>query len=78
MRQCFSSFCDNGKETKWIDDGTEEGSTITTEYDCLTCEGTGEVGDECFCSAYEPSECCCGAWDDVYDEWYGYEEVDDE
>lgn len=24
---------------------------------------------ECICHAYEPSECCCGAWDDVND-WY--------
>ena len=32
---------------------------------CRTCEGNGEIEDECSCSAYCSCECICGAWDDV-------------
>lgn len=77
MRQCFMSYCNNGKETAWVDDGSDYGYTITTDIDCLTCEGTGLVEDRCYCNSYEPNECCCGAWDDFYDEWYGFEEEDE-
>lgn len=32
----------------------------------------------CTCAAWEPNECCCGAWDDVDpDWWYDDEEQDD-
>lgn len=31
-------------------------------------------GRGCLCHAYEPNECACGSWDDVYDEWYEDEE----
>lgn len=24
----------------------------------------------CTCAAWEPNECCCGAWDDVDPEWW--------
>lgn len=77
MRDCFSMSCSNGKETRWVDDGTEDGYTITTPENCHICEGTGEVEDYCYCCAHEPSECCCGAWDDIEEEWYECE-VDDE
>lgn len=38
--------------------------------ECDACGGQGKL-EVCQCSAYMPSECCCGAWDDVYDdgEW---------
>ena len=74
MRECFISYCNNGKETEWIDDGSEEGHTVVTDVDCYYCEGTGTVEDYCYCYAHEPSGCCCGAWDDIYDEWYINEE----
>ena len=77
MRDCFEHYCNKGKQTEWVDDGTEDGYIITTEHNCPTCEGTGEVGDECFCYARDPNECCCGAWDDIEEEWYECE-VDDE
>lgn len=42
------------------------------EPNCEFCKGTGEIEDDgCYCAAYEPRECICGAWDDFdYDEWY--------
>lgn len=62
-------FCDNGKEIEYLDDDTP----ITTDVDCHICNGAGEVEDYCYCSAYEPDECMCGAWDDVRDSWYDNE-----
>lgn len=29
----------------------------------------------CICAAWEPSECCCGAWNNVYNDWYDAFEV---
>lgn len=26
----------------------------------------------CLCYAHEPSECLCGAWDDIVEDWYKY------
>jgi len=38
-------------------------------HNCLECSGTGEL-EGCQCSARNPYECMCGAWDDVdLDEW---------
>ncbi len=65
MRGCFNSYCHKGKETEWIDDGTDEGKTVVTEEDCHICDGSGEVEDYCYCSALCSCECCCGAWDDT-------------
>jgi len=35
-------------------------------------EGEPIPTDICLCHAYEPSECCCGAWDDI--PYYEHEE----
>lgn len=41
---------------------------------CDECNGNGEL-EECQCCAYEPSECICGAWDDIdLNKWYSLEE----
>ena len=70
MRPCFNTCCENGKEVEYLDDNT----TIVTDEDCHICHGTGEVEDYCYCFAFEPNECICGAWDDVRDSWYDNEE----
>ena len=64
MRECFNSYCHKGKVTEWIGGGTDEGKTVVTEEDCNTCEGSGEVGDYCYCSDRCSCE-CCGAWYDT-------------
>lgn len=65
MRECFNSYCHKGKETEWVDDGTDAGKTVVTKEDCHICDGSGEVEDHCYCSALCSCECCCGAWDDT-------------
>ena len=70
MRPCFNTCCENGKEVEYLDDDTR----VVTDEDCHICHGTGEVKDYCFCAAFEPNECMCGAWDDVRDIWYDNEE----
>lgn len=70
MRPCFNTHCENGKEVEYLDDNTR----VVTDEDCHICHGTGEVEDYCFCAAFEPKECICGAWDDVRDSWYDNEE----
>lgn len=70
MRPCFNLHCENGKETEYLDDNTK----VVTDEDCHICHGTGEVEYYCFCAAFEPNECICGAWDDVRDSWYDNEE----
>lgn len=49
-----------------------------TQYDgSLILDENGEPIPKtvCICAAWEPSECCCGAWDDVdSDSWYGESE----
>lgn len=70
MRPCFNLHCENGKEIEYLDDNT----IIVTDEDCHVCHGTGEVEDYCYCAAFEPNECICGAWDDVRDSWYEHEE----
>lgn len=69
MRKCFNTYCENGKEVEYLDD-----TIIVTDEDCHICHGTGEVEDYCYCAAYEPNGCICGAWDDVRDSWYDNEE----
>ena len=53
---------------------------MTTEYHTdfegnliLDTDGKPIPTSTCICHAYEPNECCCGAWDDVVD-WYDGEE----
>lgn len=78
MRKCFNQFCQNGKEMEY-DETTDK--LVVTNNDCHICNGTGEVEDYCYCSAYEPNECLCGAWDDVRNSWYtneNYECSDEE
>ena len=70
MRTCFNTYCENGKEVEYLDDNTR----VVTDEDCHICHGTGEVEDYCYCAAFEPNECICGAWDDVRDSWYDNEE----
>lgn len=70
MRPCFNTYCQDGKELEY-NEITDE--LTVTENDCNVCQGTGEVEDYCYCSAYEPDECMCGAWDDVRDSWYNNE-----
>lgn len=70
MRKCFNTWCENGKEVEYLDDNTK----VVTDEDCHICHGTGEVEDYCFCAAFEPNECICGAWDDVRDSWYDEEQ----
>ena len=69
MRLCFNTCCENGKEVEYLDDNTR----VVTDEDCHICHGTGEVEDYCYCAAFEPNECMCGAWDDVRDSWYDNE-----
>lgn len=44
----------------------EEGNIVRTEL-ILDCDGEPIPKSVCLCHAYEPNECCCGAWDDVKD-----------
>jgi len=39
-------------------------------YVCLACDGTQQLNSkDCFCHAYEPSECGCDAdWSDYYED----------
>lgn len=64
MRDCFS--CEGGWHNFIADDeGYNEDykGGITGEMEiCLTCNGTGEVEDGCYCHAYCSCECICGAW----------------
>lgn len=73
MRQCFNMFCENGKEVEYLDDEIR----VVTDVDCHICHGTGEVGDYCYCFAFEPNECMCGGYDDVRDSWYDNETNED-
>lgn len=48
----------------------ETGTIGDSVIECPACDGKGQLR-ECQCSAFEPFECICGAWDDVdIDEWY--------
>lgn len=71
MRPCYNIHCENGKEVEYTDDDTK----IVTDIDCHDCNGAVEVEDVCYCHAYEPNECCCGAWSpEDTENWY---DVDD-
>lgn len=71
MRQCFNTYCENGKEVEYLDDNT----IVVTDEDCHVCHGTGEVEDYCYCHSYTPSECACGAWTiEEIEQFYEYEE----
>lgn len=53
---------------------TSPDETTNEFVECGGCDGKGQL-EECQCSAYEPLECICGAWNDIdLDEWYSYEE----
>ena len=66
MRTCFNTYCENGKEVEYLDDNT----IVVTDEDCHICHGTGEVEDYCFCAAFEPNECMCGAWYEHEEQFY--------
>lgn len=62
MRQCFEC---NGECAVEYNEGEPP-------MECLVCKGSGEVEDGCYCSAYNPFECCCGCdWGDL-DTWEDY------
>lgn len=72
MRPCYNLHCVGGKEPVYVDNKvTSSDDPVIIGYeDCYICKGTGEVEDGCYCAAHCPSECCCGAWDDVEDWLY--------
>lgn len=66
MRTCFDCNGDKMIEDPYQVDGIfycEEDLISGVVEPCYTCEGTGEVDDVCYCSAFCSCECCCGAWD---------------
>lgn len=66
-------YCDGNGEL----DAYHHGNAQEEGIDFISCEGCKGMGElvECQCSAFEPNECICGAWDDVdVDEWYSFEE----
>jgi len=44
----------------------DDGNLIGAEY-VLDEDGERIPKTVCMCHAFEPNECCCGAWDDVTD-----------
>ena len=44
----------------------DDGNVVGEEY-VLDEDGKPIPKTICLCNAYEPNECCCGAWDDVTD-----------
>ena len=49
-------------QTVYDDDGNVIGEELILDED-----GRPIPAKICLCHAYEPNECCCGAWDDVTD-----------
>ena len=51
---------------------TENGDA-TDEYELILDESGYPISAKtCICHAFEPTECICGAWDDIdVDDWYG-------
>lgn len=47
------------------------------EFEAIFSEVKNEA-ETCLCAAFEPSECCCGAWDDEdWDDFFDSEPDDD-
>lgn len=70
MKHECIACCGNGHKIE-ID---QYGDVYIYNEKCESCKGNGEL-EECQCCAYEPSECVCGAWDDIdLNEWYNLEE----
>lgn len=66
-------YCDGTGKLDAANMATPDETTVEFVA-CAGCDGKGEL-EECQCCAFEPNECICGSWDDVYvDEWYSYEE----
>ena len=66
-RQCFSCHGDGVDEISYQYDNKPLNEKVLVSgfiEKCYTCNGTGEIDDGCYCSAYCSCECICGAWDD--------------